>query len=73
MPYIHPENPYIGSLLNFGVKPEFRGKGYGSIIHSKGLELLKEMGAKKYIGSTKPTNYAMLRVFEINGCRKIKT
>jgi hypothetical protein len=33
--------------------------------------ILKEMGAKKYIGSTETDNYAMLKVFKINGCRKL--
>jgi ribosomal protein S18 acetylase RimI-like enzyme len=70
MPHIFPEKPGLGTLLEIGLKPECRGKGYGRIIHAHGLELLKQMGAKKYLGSTETTNYAMLRVFEINGCKK---
>jgi ribosomal protein S18 acetylase RimI-like enzyme len=70
MPYVFPENPKQGTILNFGLKPEFRGRGYGRIVHAKALELLKEMGVKKYLGSTEITNHAMLRIFELNGCKK---
>ncbi len=70
MPHVFPEDPKLGTLLEIGLKPEYRGKGYGRIIHERGLELLKEMGAKKYLGSTETTNHAMLRVFELNGCKK---
>jgi hypothetical protein len=60
----------VGTLLNFGLIPEERGKGYGRIIHSKGLMILKDMGLKTYLGSTESNNYAMLRVFRINKCRR---
>jgi RimJ/RimL family protein N-acetyltransferase len=72
MPHIFPENPELGTILNIGLIPNVRGKGYGRIIHAKGLELLKKMGAKKYMGSTDMNNHAMLRVFKSNGCRKCK-
>lgn len=71
MPHVFPEEPGLGTLLEIGLKPEYRGKGYGRIIHAHGLEILKQMGAKKYLGSTETTNYAMLRVFKLNGCRKL--
>lgn len=71
MPHLFPEDPALGTLLNIGLRPKCRGKGYGRVIHAHGLELLKQMGAKKYLGSTETTNQAMLRVFEINGCRKL--
>jgi RimJ/RimL family protein N-acetyltransferase len=71
MPHIFPEDTKLGTLLEIGLKASYRGKGYGRIIHARGLGLLKEMGAKRYLGSTEITNYAMLRVFELNGCRKL--
>jgi RimJ/RimL family protein N-acetyltransferase len=71
MPHIFPEDSKLGTLLQIGLKADYRGKGYGRKIHARGLELLKEMGAKRYLGSTETTNYAMLRVFELNGCRKL--
>lgn len=70
MPHVFPEDPKLGTLLNIGIRPKYRGKGYGRIIHAHGLELLKQMGAKKYLGSTEITNYAMVKVFELNGCKK---
>ena len=70
MPHIFPEDLKLGTLLEIGLKPEYRGKGYVRILHAHGLEILKQMGAKKYLGSTETTNHAMLRVFELNGCRK---
>jgi GNAT superfamily N-acetyltransferase len=60
----------VGTLLNIALLPEERGKGYGRIIHSRGLMILKEMGLKTYIGSTETNNYAMLKVFKLNKCRK---
>ena len=70
MPHIFPEDLKLGTLLEIGLKPEHRGKGYGRVLHAHGLEILKQMGAKKYLGSTETTNHAMLRVFELNGCKK---
>lgn len=70
MPHIFPENPKLGTLLEIGLKPKYRGKGYGRIIHAYGLELLRQMGAKKYLGSTEITNCAMVKVFQLNGCKK---
>jgi len=60
----------VGTLLNIALLPEERGKGYGRIIHSRGLMILKEMGLKTYMGSTETNNYAMLKVFKLNKCRK---
>ena len=70
MPHVFPENPEQGTLWDIGLKPRYRGKGHGRIMHAGGLELLKQMGVKKYAGSTRTTNHAMLRVFELNGCKK---
>lgn len=70
MPHIFQENPELGTLLNIGLVSAERGKGYGRIIHAKGLEILKGMGAKKYMGATDINNLAMLKVFIVNGCRK---
>ncbi len=63
----------VGTLLDIGLIPEERGKGYGRIIHSKGLMILKEMGLKIYMGSTETNNCAMLRVFKTNKCTKSLT
>jgi hypothetical protein len=71
MPHVFKENPELGVILNIGLLKNERGKGYGKIIHARGLELLKNMGAKRYKGSTGINNTAMLKVFKANGCRKL--
>lgn len=58
-----------GSLFVVGLTPEYRGKGYGKILHAKGLELLAAQGVEEYVGSTDIHNIPMIRVFEANGCR----
>jgi RimJ/RimL family protein N-acetyltransferase len=70
-PQIYPDNEKLGSVYYLGLIPEARNKGYGKIIHSKCLDILKELGAKKYIGSTNTNNEPMCRVFESNGCKKL--
>lgn len=73
MPPLYNILKEAGTLLNIAVIPEERGKGYGRIIHSRGLMILKEMGLRIYMGSTESDNCAMLRVFKINKCRKSLT
>ncbi len=60
--------PNKGSLFIVGLVPEYRGQGFGRVLHAKGLELLAEMGVENYVGSTDLANAPMLRVFEANGC-----
>ena len=57
-----------GRLFYFGVVPEWRGKGYGSALHRISLNLLREIGATTYVGSTDEANRHMIRIFEQNGC-----
>lgn len=68
IPHVFPKKDKKGTLIYIGVVPEERNKGYGKIMHSKGLEILKNKGVKRYIGSTMTTNKSMLRIFEANGC-----
>lgn len=58
-----------GRLFYFGVVPEWRGKGYGTILHRISLSVLKEIGASTYVGSTDEANHHMIGIFERNGCR----
>ncbi|WP_239432986.1 GNAT family N-acetyltransferase [Sporosarcina sp. ACRSL] len=58
-----------GRLFYFGVVPEWRGKGYGTAFHRMSLNLLQEIGATTYVGSTDEANQHMIRIFEQNGCR----
>jgi len=57
-----------GSITLVAVLPVYQGKGYGKILHAKGLEILASIGVLKYVGSTATTNTPMLRIFERNGC-----
>jgi ribosomal protein S18 acetylase RimI-like enzyme len=58
-----------GSLFVVGLIPEYRGEGFGQVLHAKGLELLGHAGVRSYVGSTDVQNVPMIRVFEKNGCQ----
>ncbi|MCM3638732.1 GNAT family N-acetyltransferase [Sporosarcina luteola] len=58
-----------GRLFYFGIVPEWRGKGYGTVFHRLSLNLLKGIGAATYVGSTDEVNHHMIGIFERNGCR----
>lgn len=68
IPHIEQGTTDEGRMFYFGVVPEQRCKGYGTIFHAISLELLKTLGAKKYVGSTDTNNEPMRRIFEANGC-----
>ena len=70
--YVFPQQywdkPEEGSIFSIAVLPELRDRGYGKIIHAKGLEVLAESGVESYVGSTEITNRAMIATFLANGC-----
>jgi len=74
--YVFPQRywdkPEEGSIFDIAVLPESQGRGYGKILHAKGLELLAEMGAKEYVGSTDVENIPMIAIFLANGCKLTK-
>jgi len=70
LPQVFERDTSTGTVFYIGVLPEFRGRGLGAVIHSKGLSLLAEEGARMYIGSTDTRNVPMIRIFEKNGCRQ---
>jgi GNAT superfamily N-acetyltransferase len=57
-----------GRLFYFGIVSEWRGKGYGTVLHRISLHLLKSIGATTYVGSTDEANRHMIGIFERNGC-----
>jgi len=71
LPQVFFDKPSEGTLSYLGVMPDFRGKGYGALLHQWGLHLLAQQGVTRYIGSTGHKNIAMQRVFERNGCRRL--
>jgi GNAT superfamily N-acetyltransferase len=62
-----------GTLFYVAVRPAFRGRGYGRVLHAAGLEFLSRKGIVKYVGSTDARNFPMLAVFQTNGCRQTGT
>jgi len=68
IPHIEEGTRDEGRLFYFGVVPEQRGKGYGTVFHLLSLEIMKRFGAKSYVGSTDENNQHMIRIFETNGC-----
>jgi RimJ/RimL family protein N-acetyltransferase len=70
LPQVYHDDNTMGSLFYIGVLPEHRRKGYGTLLHAAGLEMLKERGVRRYVGSTHPDNAAMLQVFRRNGCHQ---
>lgn len=66
--HIEPGMVDEGRIFYFGLLPEERGKGLSSVIHNQSLNILKQMGATYYIGSTHETNKRMQKVFLNNGC-----
>jgi hypothetical protein len=69
LPQLYPNNPKNGGLSYIGFNKENRNKGYGKLLHSIGLTMLKNIGAEKYIGSTDSRNKAMQKLFEVNDCK----
>jgi RimJ/RimL family protein N-acetyltransferase len=65
----YDDKPEEGSVFFIGVVPEFRGLGFGTVLHAKGLAMLSAIGVKEYVGSTDVQNEAMTRTFATNGCR----
>ncbi|HET6400984.1 MAG TPA: GNAT family N-acetyltransferase [Candidatus Kapabacteria bacterium] len=74
--YVLPQRywdvPEEGSIFALGVIPELQGRGYGKIIHSKGLEVLAQLGMASYVGSTETKNPAMIAIFLANDCKLSK-
>lgn len=59
--YMH--NKTRGQLLWLGVKPEFRGKGYGDMLVSYAIEDMKKMGATKIIIWTRVSNIPAVKIY----------
>ncbi|MCU9613507.1 GNAT family N-acetyltransferase [Caldibacillus lycopersici] len=69
IPHIEMGTTDEGRLFYFGVVPEMRGKGIGTMIHRITLSLLLQFQAKYYVGSTDVHNHHMIKIFEQNGCK----
>ncbi len=69
IPHLEAGTEDEGRLFYFGVAPQVRGKGYGTIFHRLSLEIMKRFNATYYVGSTDESNEHMIRIFEANGCQ----
>lgn len=59
-----------GCLLWIAVHPDFRRKGFAGALTDKGVECLKQDGAKAIFASTQRRNAVALRVLSLHGfCR----
>ncbi|TKD68760.1 GNAT family N-acetyltransferase [Pseudalkalibacillus hwajinpoensis] len=72
IPIIEPGTTEEGRLFYYGLLPNQRGKGLGTIVHHIGLKLLKQKGASYYIGSTGIDNEPMQQIFRNNDCVRIR-
>jgi GNAT superfamily N-acetyltransferase len=70
MPQKFAAEKSLAGLMHIGLIPQERNKGYGKILFSKSLQILKEIGIEKYMGSTNINNIPMRKVFESSGCKE---
>ena len=70
LPQLFHDAPEEGSIFNIGLLPAYRGRGLGRLLHARGLDDLKRLGATRYVGSTDIVNVPMRRIFAANGCRE---
>lgn len=73
LPQVYPAHDDEGTLFYVGLRPAFRGRGYGKVLHAAGLEFLSRHGVTKYMGSTDERNVPMIAVFKANGCAHTAT
>lgn len=63
----HELNDYLekrGGHVGYGVRPEFRGRGYATLILAESLTILREMGVKKVLVTCDDSNVASVKVIE---------
>jgi GNAT superfamily N-acetyltransferase len=70
LPQSFANKKHEGTLFYVAVIPEFRGRGFGRILHATGLAFLADHGVSRYIGSTDARNLPMIAVFRTNGCEQ---
>lgn len=68
LPQVYSDRTNEGTLFYVGVLPEFRGRGFGRVLHASGLAFLAAKGIRRYVGSTDARNLPMIAVFRANGC-----
>ncbi len=61
-----------GGNIGLAISKEYRGCGYGSILLSELLCMMKQMEIEEYLYTVKKYNYASKKVAEKNGLKLIK-
>jgi RimJ/RimL family protein N-acetyltransferase len=70
LPQEFPNDKKEGTLFYVAVRPRFRGRGFGKVLHASGLAFLADQGLLRYFGSTDTRNHPMMRIFAVNGCEQ---
>ena len=73
LPQVFADRDNEGTLFYVGVRPAFRGRGYGRALHAAGLQFLERRGVTRYVGSTDERNAPMIAVCRTNGCVRTGT
>lgn len=63
----------VGGIFGLGVRPEYRGKGYGREILMKAIEILKEKGAKDIMLQVEAKNSNALNLYKSCGFEETST
>jgi len=58
-----------GTFTFIGLSPRLRGRHLGAVLHARGLEVLRDMGVRRYLCSTDVRNMPMLRTYARHGCQ----
>ncbi|MBS1983683.1 MAG: GNAT family N-acetyltransferase [Bdellovibrionales bacterium] len=71
--HVYEDDTNKGTLLFIGVVPELRSRGIGKMLHAMGLNTLKKIGVRHYVGSAEISNTHMINLFRIHGCSPMGT
>jgi len=68
---IQDEESHRGHVNLFYLIPEKRGQGYGKLLNTKALEILKNKGAVKATLTVSPINYSAIKFYEKHGWKNL--
>lgn len=58
-----------GTFTFIGLSQRLRGRHLGAVLHARGLDVLRDMGVRRYLCSTDVRNRPMLRTYARHGCQ----
>jgi len=62
-----------GSVQNFGIVPEYRGRGLGTVLLRRSLEGFREAGVNRVTLEVTAKNLDALRLYQRLGFRRVRT